>query len=363
MNQNTAEFSPNWISSPGATLLDILNQRKWTFADFAAGTNKSASDVAQLLAGVARLTPDWAEHLVDVVGASKDFWLRREEQYRRDIARLSSEAGSDALTTWLDELPIKDLTRGHWIDSADTVEEVAQNALAFFGVPTIEAWRQAYGNTLKVAAYRTSSAYEVRPGAEATWLRQGEIQAHALDCEPWSRDALLAAIPRIRELTREPDPQVFLPQLKSICAAAGVAVVAERPPEGCRASGATKFISDEKALMLLSFRYLRDDEFWFTVFHEAGHMALHLHEDVFLEGSCFENLQAETEANAFAIEHLFTGCNYNALRTLPLNKFAIARFARRLGIAPGIVVGQLQDLGRIPYKHFNYLKVRYTWVD
>lgn len=361
MNQNTAEFNPNWISSPGATLVDILNQRNMKFADFAVRTQRSTSDVAQLLAGVARLTPDWAEHLVDVVGASKDFWLRREEQYRLDIARLNAEAGLDAMNSWLSELPIMDLARGQWIDATGSVEEIAQNALAFFGVPTIAAWRQAYGNTLRVAAYRTSSAYEVHPGAEATWLRQGEIQAQALDCEPWSKESLFAVLPRVRALTRQSDPQVFLPELTSIFATAGVAVVIEKPPDGCRASGATKFVSDEKALMLLSFRYLRDDQFWFTVFHEAGHLALHMHDEIFLEGSCSQNPEAEKEANAFAIEYLFTNHEFDALLTLPLNKFAIARFARRLGISPGIVVGQLQDIGRIPYKHFNYLKVRYSW--
>ncbi|MDO8769440.1 MAG: ImmA/IrrE family metallo-endopeptidase [Burkholderiaceae bacterium] len=363
MNQNTAEFSPNWISSPGATLVDILNQRKLKVADFAVRINRSSSDVAQLLAGVTRLTPDWAENLVDAVGASKDFWLRREELYRFDIARLSSEAGRDAMKGWLSELPIKDLARNQWIDARGTVEEVAQNVLAFFGVPTIAVWRQVYGNTLNAAAYRTSSAYEVRPGAEATWLRQGEIQAQALDCEPWSREVLLSVLPKIRELTRQADPQVFLPELTSILATAGVAVVVAKPPEGCRASGATKFVTDDKALMLLSFRYLRDDEFWFTVFHEIGHLALHLHDEIFLEGSCSQNPLAEGEANAFALEHLFINSGFDVLRTLALNKFSIARFARRLGIAPGIVVGQLQDIGRIPYKHFNFLKVRYAWSN
>ena len=108
---------------------------------------------------------------------------------------------------------------------------------------------------------------------------------------------------------------------------------------------------------------MRDDEFWFTVFHEAGHLALHMQDQIFLEGSCSQSPQAESEANEFAKEHLFVNNEFNGLHTLPLNKFAIARFARRLGISSGVVVGQLQELGRIPYKHFNYLKTRYSWID
>jgi HTH-type transcriptional regulator / antitoxin HigA len=47
--------------------------------------------------------------------------------------------------------------------------------------------------------------------------------------------------------------------------------------------------------------------------------------------------------------------------TLEISKFAIARLARKAGIAPGLIVGQLQARKRIPYKHFNYFKKRYAW--
>lgn len=363
MNQNLATFDPDWISSPGATVLDVLTERNWSIAEFAAAVNRTSYDVAQLVTGATRLTPDWAEHLVETIGASTDFWLRREEHYRRDIARLSAVTSDDQLSTWLSELPIKDMTRNRWIEAADSLHEQAHSALAFFGVPSVDAWRQAYSTTLNAAAYRASSAYEVHPGAEAAWLRQGEIQARAIDCAPWNNEKFLSVLPRVREFTREPNPDVFMPQLEAICAEAGVAIVITRSPEGCRSSGATKFISETKALMLLSFRYLSDDQFWFTVFHEAGHLVLHTEKGLFLEGACLENARAEDEANEFAKHQLFPADRYEELTRLPLNKFAIARFARRVGVSPGLVVGQLQDIGRTPHRHFNYMKVRYSWAD
>jgi Zn-dependent peptidase ImmA (M78 family) len=134
-------------------------------------------------------------------------------------------------------------------------------------------------------------------------------------------------------------------------------------PDGCRASGATKFLTPKKALMLLSFRYLADDQFWFTVFHEAGHLLLHANDKIFLEGVDIANIDAEREADEFAATTLFTKIGLIQLQTLPLNHFAIARFAKRIGIAPGVVVGQLQEMKRIPHKHFNYLKARYEWDE
>ncbi len=360
MSQNIEDFNSNWISAPGATISDILLERNCTIANFAEATHRTPYDVAQLLAGVARLTPDWADKLVENVGASRDFWLRREEQYRSDIARLSASTGRESLRSWLAELPVKDMVQNRWMESADTLEEQAQLALAFFGVPSIDSWVSAYSKPLQNAAYRTSAAYEIHPGAETAWLRQGEIQARAIDCANWDKAVFRSALPQIRELSRLSDPFDFLPKLTEICALAGVAVVITKAPNGCRSSGASKFLTESKALMLLSFRYLNDDQFWFTVFHEAAHLILHTECGLFLEGLAVERTSAETEADNFAAAQLF-GEDQAEMMLIALNKFAIARFARRRGISPGLVVGQLQRAGRIPYKHFNYLKFKYKW--
>jgi HTH-type transcriptional regulator / antitoxin HigA len=360
MSQHLDDFSSNWISSPGATITDLLLEREYTIAHFAEDVHRTPYDVAQLLTGAARLTPDWANQLAEILGSTSDFWLRREQQYRSDIARLSATTESSQFRRWLAELPVKDMIKNRWIEAAENVEEQAQIALAFFGVPSIDSWRSAYSKPLQIAAYRTSTAHEIHPGAETTWIRQGEIQACAIDCAPWNKALLGNSLPAIRELSRIPDPVVFLPKLTAICAAAGVAVIVAKAPKGCRSSGATKFLTDEKALLLLSFRFLNDDQFWFTVFHEAAHLILHTECGLFLEGNAAESTVAESEADDFASAQLF-GEDQTEVTDLPVNRFAIARYARRRRISPGLVVGQLQKLGRIPYKHFNYMKVRYKW--
>lgn len=353
-------FEPDWASPPGATVLDILVERRCSVREFAAATHRSTQEVARLLNGVDRLTPDWAQALAEALGASPQFWLSREDQYRSDMERLWKSSGEPDVA-WLDELPLADMTKFGWISGSKSKAEVAMNALAFFGVTSAGAWRRQYSQAIEAAAYRASEAFESKPGAVAAWLRQGEIRAAEVDCADWSPSRLEEAIPCLRALTREPDPAVFLPKLAEACSSCGVAIVVARAPDGCRASGATKLLSAKKALVLLSFRHLADDQFWFTVFHEIGHLLRHASEGLFLEGVDVTRPEAEEEADAFAVESLFTVEGARQLRDLPLNKFAIARHARRLGIAPGLVVGQLQALGRVPYRHFNYMKARYVW--
>jgi Zn-dependent peptidase ImmA (M78 family) len=114
---------------------------------------------------------------------------------------------------------------------------------------------------------------------------------------------------------------------------------------------------------LLSFRFLSDDHFWFTFFHEAGHILLHGERRLFLEDLEPPSSPAERQANEFAERILIPDDFEDALLRLPADVRQIIRFARRIGISPGIVVGQLQHHGRLPHRHFNDLKRRFQWGD
>lgn len=357
----TSGFEPNWVSPPGATVLEILRERGVGVREFADAAHRDVHQVSRLLYGLERLTPEWAENLSSSLGATPGFWLRREELYRKDLARLcgSSESSRD----WIREIPLKDLQRLGWVEPSTDTDELASNVCAFFGVTSGETFSRRYSKVFTATAYLTSTAFESRPGAVAAWLRQGEILAAELDCAPWNAELLRQSLGEISRLTRDSDPTSFLPKLEAILTRCGVAMVVAQAPDGCRASGATRFLSPTKALALFSFRYLADDQFWFAVFHELAHLLLHTKDDLFLEGVEGGNAAAEEEANQFARKVLMSAVGVEALESVPLTKFAIVRLARRANVSPGIVVGQLQSLGRLPYKHFNYLKARYTWGD
>lgn len=142
-----------------------------------------------------------------------------------------------------------------------------------------------------------------------------------------------------------------------------VAVAIVRVPNGCRASGASRFLTQNKALLMLSFRYLTDDHFWFTFFHEAGHLLLHSARDLFLEGVDTPLTTQEQEANQFTARTLVPPEFQSSLLSLPLDERAVIRFATRLGVSPGIVVGQLQHLRKIRHNQLNRLKRRFKWED
>ena len=167
----------------------------------------------------------------------------------------------------------------------------------------------------------------------------------------------------MRRLTRTKDPKRFIPELIRRCAECGVAVAVVRAPAGCRASGATRFLSPDRALLLLSFRYLSDDQFWFTFFHELGHLLLHGETELFLEDLDVsgEKDKYESEANSFAESLIIPPEFKRDLTEVRLEMRSLVRLAHKIGVSAGLVVGQLQHSGRIPQRHFNGLKVRYDW--
>lgn len=351
-------FQPNWASAPGDTIADILEEKHISLSAFSKRIGCSIDETTDLLAGRIAISLGLARKLHSELGATVEFWMSRDFHYRDSIARLNSAE----TTEWVEELPISDMVSFGWMRPVDAAREAAA-CLQFFGVPDISAWRRRYALLQDRVAFRSSRSFESRPGSVAAWLRQGEVEAGSIKCKAWNPEAFGRQLKEVRRVTRQKDPAQFVPRLRSLCAAAGVAVVVVRAPNGCRASGATHFLSERQAILQLSFRYLSDDQFWFSFFHEAGHLLLHGRDGFFLEGIGAPATPEEKEASAFAERVLVPLEWRDDMLALGTNSRQVIRFAHKLGISPGIVVGQLQHYGRLQRSHLNGLKRRFTWGD
>jgi HTH-type transcriptional regulator/antitoxin HigA len=355
-----SSFNPDWVSPPGDTICDLLGERSWSRAEFAERLRLEFDTAEGLIQGRIPISQDIATTLEKLFGASAEFWMTREREYRASVVGYSDMPQYDRPEDWLADVPLADMRQYGWLQQNDLNEDPVGTCLKFFGVPDIRSWWSRYRYAIERTAFRTSRAFKARPGATAAWLRQGEIEADSIDCAPWSSEAFRETLPHIRSLSRTRDPKSFLPELTRMCAQSGVAIAIVRSPSGCRASGATRFTSTNKALLLLSFRYLSDDHFWFTFFHEAGHLLLHSQMLTFLEDGS-QSSSEEDEANRFSESTLIPEPHQQDLRRLPLERHAIRNFAKTLGISPGLIVGQLQHMGRLRHNQLNNIKVRYDW--
>ena len=350
-------FAPDWTSPPGDTITDILDQRHMSPGDLAQRIGMTSDFVDSLIRGGTPITIALARRLEEVLGSTRGFWMSRDFHYRETLARIGQA------DEWLRQMPVSDLVRLGWLNQAFHRADQVAECLRFFGVSSVPAWQEKYDTVLETVRFRTSPTFASSPTAAVAWLRRGEIEGQRIRCGPWNPSAFRRSLEKVKELTRVKRPDVFLPRLQSISAAHGVAVAVVRAPTGCRASGATRFLSEDRALLLLSFRHRTDDHFWFSFFHEAGHLLLHGTENWELEDPDPGQGDREAEANHFAEAILIPSELRPHLLALRASTRDVIRFARRAGVSPGLVVGQLQHHRRIAHSQLNGLKRRFSWDD
>lgn len=357
---NNSMFQPTWVSPPGETIIDILSDREISPESLARNIGYDINGINSLLNGSHEISDLLAHQLADAIGPDADFWITREKQYREDVSRIY-RCTSKEEDSWLADLPIKSMQAFGWISNSESKSKKVLDCLDYFGIPDISAWKDFSAEFVKEARFRTSQTFDQEVGATAAWVRFGETKASKISCKPWNKNQLLEKLKEIKELTKTPKPELFIPELQTILNSCGIVLVISRTPDGCPTSGMAKFVSESKALIMLSFRYLSDDHFWFSLFHEIGHLVLHGRKSTFVEGEGFECTKEEREANEFAALTLIPAIFRKNMRLHAENYKSILKLAKSIGIAPGIVVGQMQHEGILKQGHMNKLKIRYTW--
>ncbi|WP_169805073.1 ImmA/IrrE family metallo-endopeptidase [Variovorax boronicumulans] len=334
-----------------------MSARKISFDQLRAAIGLTVEETVQLLRGERRITASLAALISQTLGLTSKFWVDRDQQYLDDVAKLQAEGKG-----WVRSLPIADMVRYGWVSGAAEISEKIRTAFDFFGVTSVDEWRTTWmSDEAGLTAFRSSPVFAADAASIATWLRQGELEAQSIRCKPWSSDSFAKSLPDLKRLSRLREPDRFIPALTDACANHGVAFVVVRTPRGCPASGATRFLSAQKAVLQVSFRYLSDDHFWFTFFHECAHLLLH-EGRLFLEnGSGGLQSIEEEQANAFAADLLVPPQWRDKLSTVGTDPKRVLRLAHDLGISPGILVGQLQHLGLVRRDRLNYLKRRFEW--
>ena len=360
-NTTQNQYVPDYVVPPGEILLEAIEERGMTQTELADRTGRKKKTINEIVKGIAPITPETALQFERALGVPADFWSNLEKNYRTGLARLAEKERLKEHVDWLGIFPIKAMVNKGWLEAEKDKVLQVQGVLNYFGVASPEQWEEMWMG--ESVAFRKSPTFESNPGALAAWLRQGELEAQNISCDPYDKSGFRAALHEIRSLTTT-DPEVFQPELIGLCASSGVAVTfVPELPKTC-ISGSTRWLSPRKALIQLSLRHKSNDHLWFTFFHEAAHILLHGKKELFIDNPKNKG-DKEDQANEFAAHFLVPQAKYESFltKTNPRSKASICKFAEEIGIAPGIVVGRLQHDEIIPPSHCNGLKVRFEWKD
>lgn len=356
MNTTLNTYNPDYAIHPGEYLNEILEAREIKQRELAERMGITEAYLSKLIHGEKPVGPDTAIKLERVLGVSSDIWNNLNANYKLFEARRKEKEIMIKNFDWVSEFPLKWFKKIGILEDTKKSEKLISNILDFFKVSSPEVWDKFYFK--QAISYRKSESYTSNLKANMSWLRTAEIAASEVETGLYNQEKFIECLYEIRSLTLS-DPVEFEPKMKRLCSEAGVALIFLPEPPKVHVYGATKWMNKQKAMIVLSLRRKSDDQFWFSFFHEAGHIVLHGKNEVFIDDENHEN-DKEEEAHEFSRDILIPPDKYKKfVKNNSFYKEDILAFSKEMNIAPGIIVGFLQHDGYLKYSFHNGLKRRF----
>jgi HTH-type transcriptional regulator/antitoxin HigA len=342
---------PAEVFSPGEFISDELGARGWTQTDLAQIMGRPLRMVNELVLGKKQITPETARGLAKAFGDDDAlYWMNLDAAYRlAKTAPADDAVGRRAKLYSL--FPVREIMKRKWIESSDNLDVVEYRVRHFFKISNLDE-KPALPHAAR------ADQYEERTSIQYAWLFRAHQLAQGVQAAVYSEQKLRAAVSELRELLVAPEE---IRQVPKILADAGVRFVIVEFLPGAKIDGAAFWI-DGVPVIAMSLRFDRVNNFWFVLRHEIEHI-LRKDGQLIVDVELTESLQRkdkvpieEARANEAAGEFLIPKKELDGfiLRVRPLySEQRILLFAKRIGVHPGIAVGQLQFRDEVPYAHFH----------
>jgi len=351
----------NLAIPPGEYLEEVLEELGMTKEELSRRMDRPASKLSAIFKGHKTITSDTALRLEKVLGVPAHIWTGLEAEYRLTLAREEDRLTEERLKDEVDLgscYPYRDLVKAGEIKNYSRRTDRIRALQEFFGVMSLTSvpHLKRYQVAFRIGK---STKGERKPEAVAAWLRMGERRAQRMQCASFNGKRLRMTLGDLRTMTLKP-PENFQEPLRQKLADCGVALIICPHFSKTMTHGATFWLGREKAVLMITIRGRWADIFWFSLFHEIGHILLHSRQGVILEEDGDDG--QERGADVFASNTLLPPKEYKSFvqRKIFYPNY-IRDFARKLEIDPGIVVGRLQHDGHLRQNWGNKLRSRYVW--
>lgn len=288
-------------------------------------------------------------------------WLNLQNAYDVKVAEIAEEReleeGSEKeICELIDFKYFKE--KGYVPDKRYSLKEKIAELRKILGVANLENLTSFN----HLVSYRNTREFTTKSIANSNiMLELASKKARDTTTTKLNRKKLEKSLPALRELTRQ-DPEVFPQRLSDILLDCGIVLVGLPALPNANLNGATKKFSNGSALLLLTDRNKVSDIFWFSLFHEIGHI---LENDFSSdEGNSETYLRSEEQADQFAKDFLIRPEDYqDFIEKGNFDKTDIIRFAEEIDIHPSVVLGRLQNEGILGFDRFRELKENYYFVS
>ena len=336
------------VFPPGEFIRDEIEARGWSQSDLAEILGRPVQAINEIIAAKKVITPETAQGLGDAFGTGAQLWLNLENSWR-----LSNVATEDTGVARRAQLfgkgPIREMIRRNWIKDSKDLDVLEASVTEFFELSSIDT-------TPSLAFAAKKQSYGSRSAAQTAWCYRAKQLSETLKPGTYAPNDIGDAITKFRKLSASVEGVRRVP---NVLAELGVRFVVVEHLKSTKIDGAAFWLDENSPVIAMSMRYDRIDNFWFVLGHELAHIKNNdksVDERLVGTGAqpTEEKPSYEKAADEMAATFLISERAMNEFishHRPKYSKAAIEGFAKRLGVQPGIVVGQLQYRKEISYSH------------
>ncbi len=361
----TNTYNSDLAIHAGEFLEETLEEIGMTQSELANRLGRPVQMVNEIIKGKKSITSTTALELEDVLSIPSHIWLGLENQYQIVLAKQKELELMQEEAKLISNFPYADLVKSGFVKATRKAIERVDELKRFFEVaklvqiPQVRAYQPAF---------RVSSVGNISHESIASWLQAGRIKAKEIQTKKFDKKKLKEELETLKNLMNLKDINETLKELQTTLNSCGIALVLLPHFKNTKVNGATFWLDNDKAVILMSLRGGFSDVFWFSFFHEVGHIILHPKREVFLEdGYSNEKLKKqENEADDFARELLIKDEIFNAfVSKRDFTKTSVLAFANQQVIKPSIIIGRLMHEKMIEFNNYELssLRDRYKWSE
>ena len=362
MEQRTNGLSRELIIHPGETLKEMLDDRDMSQRELANRIALTEPYISNIINGQKPITISFAKKLEYALAVEAGFWINLQSNYEKeliDYEELNSITLEEIdIVKKLKEIIIY-MKESGFISEENNRSLLVIELRRILNVSNLINIPKVYNN----GAYRLAQGDTLDPYVLFTWLKVCDLIAEKNNTLKKTLDIekLKKKIPEIRNLISR-DYEVLKNMLKNIFNDCGIKFAIVKNFKGAPVQGVINRKSGNTLNLILTNRGKYADIFWFTLFHEIGHIINKDFEKSLID---YENIHNDLEdkANQFAESSLINPDKYEQFlkeEDYSINK--IHEFSKLNKIPPFILIGRLQREKRISYNLYGNEKIKYNLI-
>lgn len=353
----------NQMEHPGKILAVMLKKVNMSQKELAIRTGMTEKHISTVINGSRGISLDFSKKLEYVFNDVKSgYFYNLQLEYDELKQRQEEENGitenEKHILKQLKEPIDYIIERGQsFISATMTDVEKIIGIRKFLKVSNLELIPQASNQT----AFRKNKNTTVNQYVLSMWIQICEYYAGRIECKSnLNIDLLNNKLSSIRNLMNVSINEARK-TLQKILLDCGIIFDIVQNFKGAPVQGFIKNENNNKILMCITIRGKRADSFWFTVFHEIGHIINGDVENIKVDTYTDIN-EKEIKANEFASNLVMNKNDYQMFVNAgdyTLN--SIKRFSKQQNIPHYMTIGRMQKDGILEYNQYYNEIPQYIW--